>query len=64
MSSNGKKAIRPTNRVQVGSRKATVVRVGKRKQGGAWVPAIRVQFEGSQAVRRVRSTNVNSRPEM
>lgn len=57
------KSLRPSNRVQVGSRQARVVRVGRRKQGGAWVPAVRVRFDGNQAVRRVRAVNVNTRPE-
>jgi hypothetical protein len=53
--SNNSRAIRPTNRVNVGSHDtARVWRVGKRKQGGAWVRTFVVQLDASDAVRTVR----------
>lgn len=48
------KAIRPTNRVHVGSNQAgRVVMTGKHRQGGAWVRVYKVKF-GNDAIRTVR----------
>lgn len=49
------KAIRPSNRVQVGNDQVgKVVMTGKRRQGGAWVRTYKVQFSPSDAIRTVR----------
>lgn len=49
------KAIRPSNRVHVGSNQSgRVVMTGKHKQGGAWVRTYKVKFPDSDAIRTVR----------
>ena len=48
------KAIRPSNRVQVGnSQVGRVVLTGKRRQGGAWVRTYKVKFPETDAIRTV-----------
>lgn len=50
-----RKAIRPSNRVQVGATQSgRVVMTGKHRQGGAWVRTYKVKFTGSDAIRTVR----------
>lgn len=54
-----RKAIRPSNRVQVGtSGLARVLTTGKHKQGGAWVRTYKVRFPETDAIRTVRSNLV------
>ncbi|AZS06749.1 hypothetical protein HOU95_gp058 [Streptomyces phage Hiyaa] len=49
-----RKAIRPSNRVQVGaSQTGRVVMTGKHKQGGTWVRTYKVRFD-TDAIRTVR----------
>lgn len=49
------KAIRPSNRVQVGNDQVgRVVLTGKRRQGGAWVRTYKVKFTDTDAIRTVR----------
>lgn len=49
------KAIRPSNRVHVGSNQAgRVVMTGRHKQGGAWVRTYKVRFPDTDAIRTVR----------
>lgn len=50
-----RKAIRPSNRVQVGSnQRGKVLMTGKHRQGGAWVRTYKVKFTESDAIRTVR----------
>jgi hypothetical protein len=52
------KSLRPSNRVTNGANLGTVLRVGKRKQGGAWCPVYVVRLDNTDAVRRIRSCHV------
>jgi hypothetical protein len=54
------KALRPSNRVQNGSHTGTVLRVTRRRQGGAWVPVYVVRFSDSDAIRRVRCQHLRT----
>jgi len=56
------KSIRPSNRVANGANVGTVLRVSRRKQGGAWIPVYVVRFSDSDAIRRIRCQHV--RPSM
>ena len=50
-----RKAIRPSNQVQVSaSQRGRVVKTGKHRQGGAWVRTYKVKFADSDAIRTVR----------
>ncbi len=50
-----RKAIRPSNRVQVGSaQRGRVLMTGKHRQGGAWVRTYKVKFADTDAIRTVR----------
>lgn len=50
-----RKAIRPSNRVQVsGSQRGRVLVTGKHRQGGAWVRTYKVQFADTDRIRVVR----------
>lgn len=57
-----RKAIRPSNRVQVGSQEqpGRVVMTGRRRQGGAWVRTYKVWFPERDAIRTVRGHLVRS----
>lgn len=57
-----RKSLHPSNRVANGTNLGTVLRVSRRKQGGAWCPVYVVRFDGTDAVRRIRSQHV--RPSM
>lgn len=52
------KSIRPSNRVSNGANLGTVLRVGRRKQGGAWCPVYLVRLDHTDAVRRIRAQHV------
>jgi len=57
-----KRKIRPTNSVQVGGLEVARVRkCGRRRQGGAWVPAYEVVYAGSGAIRTVGPELVRQR---
>ncbi|QJD54052.1 hypothetical protein SEA_GALACTICA_105 [Streptomyces phage Galactica] len=50
-----RKSIRPSNKVQVGSnQRGRVVKLGRHRQGGAWVRTYRVKFADTDAIRNVR----------
>lgn len=58
-----RKSLRPSNRVSVGSSSdaGRVCRVGKKKQGGAWVRTYLVRLDSSDAIRTVGDQLVRPR---
>jgi len=53
--------MRPGQRVRIVGRPGTVVHVGRKRQGGAWVPRLRVRYDDSGAVRRALGRNADVR---
>lgn len=53
--------MRINQRVSVVGRLGTVVRVGKRRQGGAWVQRLWVRYDDTGMVRRALGRNAETR---
>lgn len=52
------KSIRPSNRVSNGTHPARVLKISRRRQGGAWVRVYLVRYDHNDAVRRVTSQHI------
>lgn len=53
--------MRPNQRVSVVGRSGKIVRVGRKRQGGAWVPRVWVKYDDTGCVRRALGRNTETR---